>query len=1721
MKRNGNWFLFFKQSFRNIFKFRVQFIIVIVLTFMSTLILTVSLGVSSILRNSHDQIVNTGNKFDYEYQYQFEQKRSSEGPNQTIPLNDYINNNYSHFIDDVNFSLEPNEESAFNFLLSNDQKNKNEEQENFLVRFYKSEGFQKAIYELFLRNENGLANAILNYDFNPNSGKPEYNNNNIFYKLDNPFLYYSLDNLKKEYAADLGCADGFKALDYTKYTVAGMYTAKNGCSWLNEIERDNGMKVYMNYAFQNLIKTNFVHLSDYANYYMNQILDKIAVEGKIPTFGEVNTKWGDKNTGITLKQTSENKPVIVDEAAELTELFFQYLLGFKTTIAETQSARVTEIKGGNFLISKNGQWINEGSASQLEKLEEEGEIEAGKHFLTNQTDVYEYGRRGQINPMVIFMENNKFLTQRWLNDHWSITGLGKEEVSNTSSMQMYHDFYTFPNQWDFEHYIQDSGSVNSSMFLLHQKNAAQILDFDTNVRTELFYFDNESQSKFRAVAIDSKEPDSNLTIIKGKMPRSNNEVAISQQYAKRNKLKVGNLISIGGTTVVISGFATDKYSFYPMSDNDVPLPDNKNGVIIYGSKNTIAAIRSQGFENYSTNYNTIFLTNKGNEATKNDRKSLYSALLSNQPKEMNASYKFIKSFQDSPIKDGDKGIGNYSSLYSIRSFDNSNFSLNWSVYSGAVTIFNIFAICSSIVIAAISLAAIAIGISKTIRANMGQIINLKALGVKSSEIGTSYLVYGFLVIITIPVAWIVSSLIQIPLFNIFANYFSAPYNSVYFDWVPLIICVFILGGVASLVAYLRTVSLTKGSIVELQELKDEVKRSKIIDKIKNTWFKNASFSKRFSIDIASTGSRQTWMVASTIFISSFFIGGTLALPSIAINFKDSYYKSIRYSNEYSAYLPVGNSPFSKSALNTWEGHENLEKDWKDSDLFKSFGMNGYYSNRNNYTATSNNVGLVPNFINAGSDENFKVDWSVEYLVNNLNDLVPVVSSIFGTNFYNVIGQAFSVGELEQFLGWVIHSVNQPGKQIPWESDKQREEFLKTLSDTLTKGIGPILSLVMGSITDDGQKPNPDADWKTQILDSIIGSVPPYVKAYVNQSESRKNQFAFGYSYDQVIPDHETLATKIDFQTSDNQKIKITGLPKTQNAYTLSERDFNRTQLSKDVHEKITQIIEGNYNGGDIEENGIKVYDKDSKTILIPVIANRQAESSLNFYRDKVISGITPEKSQLTYLSKGGYKVLPKGAWIYDDSDWIKFKKTQKAEEINQSQYLDPFAMDNNKFTYNESFNNDKVAEGAFVFADWDYDKTGNIVGSHLRPYYNYDNLQLWFPEDEININELSENSPGVNKEGTWKESGIDSGKVPESVKAAWGKGTTSTTWTKVLPYDLTYDSKWEKPIKNLQGGELNHLLNKVSYFMQSQLSGAGDVFLGLSRGNQSLSNNQLSKVDIVNVGELNSYNDNIIIGDQEIVNSLAGYSNTYFTPYNYNPDGKEVGNYKGIKTFETLTPEQLVKRKLEDQFRNNFNGKINYWWNTKLSNVDETIGITSYVSFNNKERTGNFTVGGNNRFKVTTSYEGQSLLSETKALVNQISGMAALIGVLLVSIIIITSSLFVILICDLLVSKNSRFIILMKSLGYSKRRLVGYIIGTVTVFSIIGFVLGLGLSYLGLWGLISLISNLGGVAIPFALTWWAPFLAVMLVGGAYSISIFAAMHKVVNTSPHVLTTVSE
>jgi len=86
-----------------------------------------------------------------------------------------------------------------------------------------------------------------------------------------------------------------------------------------------------------------------------------------------------------------------------------------------------------------------------------------------------------------------------------------------------------------------------------------------------------------------------------------------------------------------------------------------------------------------------------------------------------------------------------------------------------------------------------------------------------------------------------------------------------------------------------------------------------LERLKTKNFKNSKFRVRFSVTLASAGSRQIWLMSIVVLLTSILITTSLAIPSIAATTSRLYYRSIRYANEYQESRLTTNAPLSKVA----------------------------------------------------------------------------------------------------------------------------------------------------------------------------------------------------------------------------------------------------------------------------------------------------------------------------------------------------------------------------------------------------------------------------------------------------------------------------------------------------------------------------------------------------------------------------------------------------------------------------------------------------------------------------------------------------------------------------------------------------------------------------------------------------------------------------------------
>ncbi|WP_339021578.1 ABC transporter permease [Spiroplasma endosymbiont of Atherix ibis] len=186
-----------------------------------------------------------------------------------------------------------------------------------------------------------------------------------------------------------------------------------------------------------------------------------------------------------------------------------------------------------------------------------------------------------------------------------------------------------------------------------------------------------------------------------------------------------------------------------------------------------------------------------------------------------------------------------------------------------------------------------------------------------------------------------------------------------------------------------------------------------------------------------------------------------------------------------------------------------------------------------------------------------------------------------------------------------------------------------------------------------------------------------------------------------------------------------------------------------------------------------------------------------------------------------------------------------------------------------------------------------------------------------------------------------------------------------------------------------------------------------------------------------------------------------------------------------------------------------------FSNAEEPYFITSQASFTRDTKSGVDTINGDNYGASSLEIEGTKLLSQQKALINQLSVIILNIATIAIALLIIIMILTITLINDLYVNQYRKFMIVMKSLGYSNWKIIKYTFATVTILSLLLYILSVATNFTIIAISFNIISHKLG-SIPFGLTWWTLIVAILLVFGAFFSSIAITTKKIRRESPSVL-----
>lgn len=1720
MKNMKNNLLLFKQSSKSIFKFKIQFLSILLLSFMSVLVLTSSLTIKDRLNQTYNAVVGDVEKFDYQVSDQFsfiKGETSSDKVAKQLML--------SFLPDDSRTIVDGKETININF-------------NSIYGRTFITDAFEK---------DQRMLNVFRAQQYNKN-GWRTFNSNAFFWTTRILLLESLYADLDLYYN---GSKDDVAYLNTTPIV-----------SYINTLENKSFIANDLAQIRQNLDKIDFYqNISDEdqefswnnLNNYDQQINDLINIQNKEFYIYSSNAIA----TIIAYIKDYESKFSSKMESSESWKSgvrIFQFLTG--QDLSEKNVKNINE----NWIVTDNNK-LSDSIISNQPKGDGENFIEL-KSSETTTEEIFEVifaaGLKGKSTPITASWDNeNKIIRNA------SIKGINLNPLSMNSNIEgddWANKFSAFNNTkmsddyfkelfsqrgvdwvvWDQGNYSlfsQNSPLTNNmaNNYRMYLKVAAAYSNLNIEFRKEFNIFDNSNQIQFKSVVLDEY----NHTKIKilneaegGRFPIHKGEILISPQYAKAHKIKNNTEIKIGPQVFTVVGIAADTFSYYPLVDENLPIPQYNNSAIIYATEETFFPI----IENSESSLKEQIVNTKINYF-----------LWNNQGLKVDNIKKFTSL---NPL------------TTSMKSFEESYYRLNWILQPSIASGLLLFMILISVIVGIISLLGVVIYVKKMIRQNIKQIAILKAMGIRSFPIACSYAVIGLIILcVIIPIAWVLGTFTQLIFIKMFIPYFSIELSQLSISISGLLIGLFAFGLITIILSTLFAFIETKEDVTLMLNKVGKVKQTSFMMKWINSTFANSKFTLRFSLIISASSIKNTITTSSIIFISSFLVFFGLSIPASIQTTKNGYYKHLNYNNQHIFDDNVYNAPLSKSTISYTEDLAKIDKNFKQTSLIDHYADPTYSYN------SSFDVSPISKYIYSKNKNNeAEIINTFKYLVNdksnskvenndNNTGLFQLLTEQFGNNFANGIGSQFSVGMIDQALSVIMNSYYDATAYgttayTTINTDIQNNVKFNMITKNLTDAIPMILGAILGSSAGEST-----GNWKDDILSIILKNVPPFVEKYL-QDPSRKEQYGFGYNVKKVTKNYDSLATNIISNTQEHGDLKLTGINSNQVAFDLPSDQIFTSDKTANL---IEMLINNQWDmTKSIMENGFVYYAANSKTLSIPVMPNNQAKNAYALKMHTTLNNAGIYGNQLKFAGKeeNTFLSLPKQAWIYDDTDFLNsdyyknslVNKDSKELIINNrtgtlldTHYLDPSDLDNNKFTYKIMYTNTdnltSLDNNAYMFNDFAVNDNQEGI-SYLRPYYEYENIELYIPQNLIAMKDANGTYNWANWAGVGEPNNLNYFKadianadVPQIVKQAWESmyktEATDSAYIKIKPYSLSYKRD------NYKNIGLGNIVDKKSNYVW-YANAMRDGLLKQEKDMVKYLNSDIN-INFKVVDVLNSYNSSLILMDQKLANIIANYS----TAKKQDVKNNIFEDNPKVKAGETIIDEtgnEIISKfdryelhdDNEDVYLNDWTNMLsegeastNYtqymWSNAKFSNINESIDLTTGIWYTVQENNGLVMLGqsplGNisNNY-LTTGIKSSKLFSTEKELIKQLTNLGIVLGAFFIIIVIITASLLIMLIGDIYIASLERFMVLMKSFGYSNWKVQKYSFGVVSVLSTVAWIVSTLLAT-GAMSSVSLIFSAYGLAIPTTITLWPFIVSAVIIGFAFFESLSVITRKIRKGDP--------
>ncbi|MDP4040159.1 ABC transporter permease [Mycoplasma mycoides] len=1762
----SNLFLMFKQGLKWILKFKLQLIIIIFLTFIASSILTISFTTNKRLKTAYDQIVNNSKsqKFDSTYQIVVGNKAKPEnGDPLFIPIFDFVNKDYTGFNDEGfnNFNLYFNKfygkETLLTKVISSDEFKKiwtNQKNKNLFLKDQKDEQVAKnqedfdfeindllfsTMIDLLNKNDQSISNTVISKYTKTNPSWYKH-----FWKDNKPFTWLEflsnkelINKLEKEHPEELKIYyySYYAFESFSQYLFKTIRTFIRHDHWKDQTE--NIAKIVYEFLFGIEFDNNSKH--DFQKEYIT-----------------TNTNKYTTHFNKTVLKTEFEKMNFLNTNKEDTFFYDIIKKGFKGILRPLI-----------VYYSEDDNYIDIQKVSQYSETNELRGFLSGSNVYTQNVD-----------KLLDIFKNNELVDLLVLNTNPFLNITNK-----TSGFFISNDDIKKSTNKDF---------MISAAFLTHHKLTALANGYDLYIRPETIFNDPITKKTFRIINI-SDQNHTNYLVLNGNKPINASQITVSRQFAKANKIKIGSSLNLGQAVgLVVSGYAVDTYSFFPTSDPNVPLPKSDSGGLIYASDKTIDQIIGDQ-----------------TDPSNNDQTTIYNFFLIKKQSDANLNNLYLDHFSKSTkIRENINAYNNKNkanTFYKTYYFDKSWYSLNWTLYQKITFYYSLATFLTAGLIALIAALAVFVGVIKSIQANAKQIGILKANGVYSKTIASSYIWYALiLVLISIPIGWMFGTVLQVPFVGIFKDYFSLKVEVIEFDWISVLISVAIFGFLIGLFSFIVALFNIHKPVLQVINHTKKWSRPRSTDWLKKYLFKKIKFNNLLMLKLTESGKKPFSLLLILTFIATLFISIGIAIPSIAIHTKNNYFKNINYNNEYQIFNNITNTPLGKDTLNLWNGHENLDNSYK---TIKTKQQDiSYYDDPNSYTLSVNNSSILPTLVYKINQKDNKAEiltpyksFIKNYLETGISDLYTNLLdwSVYQLSIAN--SRSISIGTIEQLYAYIL---NDADLNKHFENDKAKLDFLNITTQPLTQFVSKILEVVFDN------KVQKNTDWKDKILNLVLGYAPTFIKSYLT-NDSKKTQLAFGFQSQNVISQKDQLATVFSpYSNNLKTNYQILGLDKTQNSFKIDDKLKNKVFLSNSDIQNIYQIINSPYQkqGDDLISSSTNqiLYNRKTNTLNVPTILNQTLNNHF-LNNQNILDNISSYNSQLMYKTKSNdFKILPKQAWLYDDTDYLNTKYVTKhtkwidqpIQSINDQNnyssygyeivendnkkhyYLNPYNLDVNKFTQrqvidlwsekNENNNDfsiekqvDNIVENSPIFGDFVINKNGEIIKSFLRPYYQLRNLKLFIPiSDEISWEDFAKYALGWgnNQEPNddWKANlekqdehtreyiqpalkKLKINQVPLSVKNAWDSVLTNkniTDYIEIRPYDFSIEQERridrrhiyfqftpgyiniKGVLKSAPTTSLDNLiLNGSALFYRRALGKRKNIapILKLENSKVNYVNKDL-KIKLTNIGVSDIYGKSYAIIDSDLANMIYGYDISRSINYDYRPfDTSKI--IKKNQLFNTYNTTNWEKQNIIDPWKNTYLKSKNvydysphYYYNTIFSNSSEPLTITSSISIIPEKRLGLAIIDLLNLSDYKTAISNVNFINQTKQLIDQLTKTSIYIAIIIITAISLSASLLIMLITNIYISQYKSFMIMLRSMGYTNKQTIWYVLGITKIFNILVIILTISSIFLPIM-LLNKLLVINNISIPISVQWWSLLVCLIIVLFSFFIAIWISTKSIRNT----------